>query len=219
MGELSATSASPARRRPGTLVLQRRFHAGRCTRCRRIRASVNVLAVADVAARSRCRCPAATTSVPARSTCTSPARADGATFAIAHGELFPGRAASSVPRSRCRSPCRGHRESRHRCGLADGETVIDNAARAEVVDLCDFSEARATSGHGTSLSWCTASNAGALRAANHRTVPDRIQAATTRLGSRWPAADRDRRRPDHINASPASVTWAWRSSRATTDAG
>jgi UDP-N-acetylglucosamine 1-carboxyvinyltransferase len=65
--------------------------------------------------------------------------------------------------------------------LADGETTIENAAREpEVVDLCQMlvSMGAEISGIGTSTLVVRGVERGSLRPADHRTVPDRIQAAT-----------------------------------------
>jgi len=65
--------------------------------------------------------------------------------------------------------------------LADGRTTIDNAAREpEVVDLCEFLAAMGAEieGIGTSRLVVHGVARGTLHAASHRTVPDRIQAAT-----------------------------------------
>ena len=65
--------------------------------------------------------------------------------------------------------------------LADGRTTIDNAAREpEIADLCEFLVAMGAqiSGVGTSTLVIDGVEAGDLRAVQHHTVPDRIQAAT-----------------------------------------
>jgi UDP-N-acetylglucosamine 1-carboxyvinyltransferase len=65
--------------------------------------------------------------------------------------------------------------------LADGITRIDNAAREpEVADLCDFLVAMGAriTGIGTSTLVIEGVRGSDLRPAAHRTVPDRIQAAT-----------------------------------------
>jgi UDP-N-acetylglucosamine 1-carboxyvinyltransferase len=64
---------------------------------------------------------------------------------------------------------------------AEGVTTIDNAAREpEVVDLCDLlvKMGAGISGVGSSRLVIEGVEQGSLRAAGHRTVPDRIQAAT-----------------------------------------
>jgi len=64
---------------------------------------------------------------------------------------------------------------------ADGVTTIENAAREpEVVDLCEMLRAMGAdiSGIGTSRLVVRGVERGSLRPVRHRTVPDRIQAAT-----------------------------------------
>jgi UDP-N-acetylglucosamine 1-carboxyvinyltransferase len=64
---------------------------------------------------------------------------------------------------------------------ADGVTTIDNAAREpEVVDLCEMLVAMGAdiSGIGTATLVVRGVEPGSLRPTDHRTVPDRIQAAT-----------------------------------------
>ncbi len=65
--------------------------------------------------------------------------------------------------------------------FADGVTTIDNAAREpEVVDLCEMLVAMGAdiSGIGTATMVVRGVEPGSLHPADHRTVPDRIQAAT-----------------------------------------
>ena len=65
--------------------------------------------------------------------------------------------------------------------LADGVTTVENAAREpEVVDLCQFlvSLGADISGVGTSRLTVRGVDRDELRPASHRTVPDRVQAAT-----------------------------------------
>ena len=65
--------------------------------------------------------------------------------------------------------------------LADGVTTVENAAREpEVVDLCQFlvSLGADISGVGTSRLTVRGVGRDELRPASHRTVPDRVQAAT-----------------------------------------
>src|SRR5690606_28696842 len=64
---------------------------------------------------------------------------------------------------------------------ADGVTTIDNAAREpEIVDLCELLMAMGAriEGVGTSTLRVTGVERDQLVSADHRTVPDRIQAAT-----------------------------------------
>jgi UDP-N-acetylglucosamine 1-carboxyvinyltransferase len=65
--------------------------------------------------------------------------------------------------------------------LADGETVIHNAAREpEIIDLCEFLNEMGArvDGAGTSTLRIEGVERGSLRGCEHETVPDRIQAAT-----------------------------------------
>ena len=65
--------------------------------------------------------------------------------------------------------------------LADGVTTIDNAAREpEIIDLCDFLTKMGAriEGIGTSHLRIEGVRPGQLRACDHETVADRIQAAT-----------------------------------------
>ncbi len=65
--------------------------------------------------------------------------------------------------------------------LADGVTTIHNAAREpEIIDLCEFLNAMGAqvAGAGTSTLVVTGVEPDSLRACEHETVPDRIQAAT-----------------------------------------
>jgi UDP-N-acetylglucosamine 1-carboxyvinyltransferase len=65
--------------------------------------------------------------------------------------------------------------------FADGRTTIDNAAREpEITDLCEFLVAMGAqiTGVGTSKLVVEGVERGSLRPVRHRTVPDRIQAAT-----------------------------------------
>jgi UDP-N-acetylglucosamine 1-carboxyvinyltransferase len=65
--------------------------------------------------------------------------------------------------------------------FADGRTTIDNAAREpEITDLCEFLVAMGAqiTGVGTSTLVVDGVERGTLRPVQHRTVPDRIQAAT-----------------------------------------
>ena len=66
--------------------------------------------------------------------------------------------------------------------LADGETVIENAAKEpEVVDLAEYLRAMGAriSGHGTSV--IRVQGVSSLKPAEHRVIPDRIEAGTLLL--------------------------------------
>jgi UDP-N-acetylglucosamine 1-carboxyvinyltransferase len=65
--------------------------------------------------------------------------------------------------------------------LADGVTIIHNAAREpEIIDLCEFLNrmGAGVDGAGTSTLRIEGVERGTLRACEHETVPDRVQAAT-----------------------------------------
>ena len=110
--------------------------------------------------------------------------------------------ASAPPRTSSRRPC-----------SPTGTTTIDNAAREpEIVDLCEMlvSMGADITGVGTSPARRARGRARVAAAADHRTVPDRIQAATYlaavavaggELTSATPAPSTWR------TCSPASSTW------------
>lgn len=188
MGELLGhIGVSCTTTEPGTLVI---VNDGNLTPvapyelAERIRASVNVLGPLLT------RCGQVTLSMPggddfgARPIDMHIAGLEqmGATFKIAHGELFATAdrlvgAEISLP-----FPSVGATENLVTAAVfAAGETVIDNAAREpEVVDLCDFLVKLGAdiTGHGTARIVVDGVERGTLRATSHRTVPDRIQAAT-----------------------------------------
>jgi len=88
--------------------------------------------------------------------------------------------------------------------FADGVTSIDNAAREpEVIDLCEMlvSMGADISGVGSSRLVVRGVPRGSLRAVAHRTVPDRIQAATYRaaLGVAGGELTIREARPDHMH--------------------
>ena len=106
----------------------------------------------------------------------------GATFKFSHGELE-----ATAERLRGADvtfpfPSVGATENIVTAAVvADGVTTIDNAAREpEVVDLCHMLVAMGAdiSGIGTSTMVVRGVERGSLRPVAHRTVPDRIQAAT-----------------------------------------
>ena len=101
----------------------------------RIRASIVVWARCSRAVGGRgCRCPAATTSAPARSTCTWRARGAGREFEFSHGYLEAPPTAAGARDARVPER-RGHREHLDGGRAAKG-TTIDNAAREpEIADL------------------------------------------------------------------------------------
>jgi UDP-N-acetylglucosamine 1-carboxyvinyltransferase len=106
----------------------------------------------------------------------------GAEFKFSHGELF-----ATADRLRGADivfgfPSVGATENIVTAAVfADGVTTIENAAREpEVVDLCEMLIAMGAdiTGVGTSRLVVRGIERGALRPVAHRTVPDRIQAAT-----------------------------------------
>lgn len=106
----------------------------------------------------------------------------GATFKFSHGELEATADRLHGAHVTFGFPSVGATENVLTAAvLADGETTIENAAREpEVVDLCHMLVKMGAdiSGIGTSTLVIRGVERGSLRPANHRTVPDRIQAAT-----------------------------------------
>jgi UDP-N-acetylglucosamine 1-carboxyvinyltransferase len=106
----------------------------------------------------------------------------GATFKFSHGELEATAERLHGADVTLAFPSVGATENLVTAAVyADGVTTIDNAAREpEVVDLCQMLVAMGAdiSGIGTPTLVVRGVERGALRAADHRTVPDRIQAAT-----------------------------------------
>ncbi|MDQ3738141.1 MAG: UDP-N-acetylglucosamine 1-carboxyvinyltransferase [Actinomycetota bacterium] len=106
----------------------------------------------------------------------------GATFKFGHGDVeafadrlhgahinFPFPSVGATENLVCAAVC------------ADGETIIENAAREpEITDLCQLLIAMGAEieGVGTSLLRISGVEPGSMRAAAHRTVPDRVQSAT-----------------------------------------
>jgi len=87
--------------------------------------------------------------------------------------------------------------------LAEGITTIDNAAREpEIMDLCEFLVAMGAdiSGVGTSTLVIEGVDQSSLRPVAHRTVPDRIQAATYIAATAVSGGELDVRgaRPEHM---------------------
>lgn len=188
MAELLAPiGVATQRPEPGTLVMA---NAGDLTPvapyelAERIRASVNVLGPLLT------RCGEVRLSMPggddfgARPIDIHVAglEAMGATFKFAHGELHATAERLHGADIALPFPSVGATENLVTAAVyADGVTTIDNAAREpEVVDLCDLLVKMGAdiTGVGTSRLVIDGVERGALRAAGHRTVPDRIQAAT-----------------------------------------
>ena len=106
----------------------------------------------------------------------------GATFKFSHGELEATAERLHGAHVTLPFPSVGATENIVTAAVyADGVTTLDNAAREpEVVDLCQMLVAMGAdiSGMGTSTMVVRGVERGALRPVAHRTVPDRIQAAT-----------------------------------------
>ncbi len=106
----------------------------------------------------------------------------GAEFKFAHGELHARAERLHGAEIALPFPSVGATENIVTAAVfADGTTVLDNAAREpEVVDLCELLVAMGAdiTGIGSSRVVVNGVARGSLRAADHRTVSDRIQAAT-----------------------------------------
>jgi UDP-N-acetylglucosamine 1-carboxyvinyltransferase len=106
----------------------------------------------------------------------------GATFKFSHGELEATAERLHGADVTLAFPSVGATENLVTAAVyADGVTTIDNAAREpEVVDLCQMLVAMGAdiTGIGTPTLVVDGVERGGLRPADHRTVPDRIQAAT-----------------------------------------
>lgn len=106
----------------------------------------------------------------------------GATFKFSHGELHATADRLHGADLVLPFPSVGATENLVTAAVyADGVTTIENAAREpEVVDLCHLLVKMGAdiTGIGTSRLVVSGVERGTLRAAGHRTVPDRIQAAT-----------------------------------------
>ena len=158
------------------------------------------------AARSRCRCPAATTSAAGRSTCTSRAsRRWARRSSCAHGYVE-----ATADRLRgaditLEFPSVGATENILTAAVhAKGTTVIDNAAREpEIADLCAMltSMGADIEGAGSSTLVVHGVEPGSLHAADHAVVADRIQAAT------YLAAVAVVRRRGRARAAHGPITW------------
>lgn len=106
----------------------------------------------------------------------------GATFKFAHGDVEAQADRLHGAQITLPFPSVGATENLVTAAVyADGQTSIENAAREpEVVDLCEFlvDMGAQIDGIGSPILQITGVEPGTLRAANHHTVPDRIQAAT-----------------------------------------
>lgn len=87
--------------------------------------------------------------------------------------------------------------------LAEGETVIENAAREpEIVDLAEFLVKRGARIHGAGTDIVTIEGVAELRGADHEVIPDRIEAATHLVAAAITRGDVsvERCRPRHLEA-------------------
>ena len=88
--------------------------------------------------------------------------------------------------------------------LADGETIIDNAAREpEIIDLCEFLIGMGAQIEGVGTSRLRITGVERLHSTDHETVPDRIQAATYIAACAVAGG-----RLDLLNAKPAHMEMA-----------
>jgi UDP-N-acetylglucosamine 1-carboxyvinyltransferase len=75
------------------------------------------------------------------------------------------------------------------CVLAEGETVLENAAREpEIGDLADCLNAMGAQVEGAGTSTIRVTGVSKLHGATHSVIPDRIEGAPTRWPRPWPAA-------------------------------
>ncbi|MGI9051903.1 MAG: UDP-N-acetylglucosamine 1-carboxyvinyltransferase [Ilumatobacteraceae bacterium] len=136
----------------------------------------------------------------------------GATFKFGHGELEAVADRLHGAEISFGFPSVGATENLVTAAVyADGVTTIDNAAREpEVVDLCHLLVAMGAEidGVGTSRLVVTGQPPGSLHAANHHTVPDRIQAATylAALGVAGGELTVRHARPEHMQNVLARMT-------------
>ncbi|RFU19748.1 UDP-N-acetylglucosamine 1-carboxyvinyltransferase [Geodermatophilus marinus] len=93
--------------------------------------------------------------------------------------------------------------------LADGTTVVDNAAREpEIVDLCSMLSAMGARIEGAGTSTITVEGVEELRPVTYTTVPDRIVAGTWAIGAVMTRGDVviERAVPDHLTVALAKLT-------------
>ena len=160
-------------------------------------------------ARPAWRCPAATTSARGRSTSTSRACKMGAEIDSEHGFLVASARGSTAASITLDYPSVGATENLMMAAvLADGISVIDNAAREpEIADLAAFLDAMGAGIHGAGSATIEIEGVEALLPAEHTAIP---------TGSR---RGRGRRRPSRRAATSCCaardrITWScsWRSS-------
>ncbi|MHB1165577.1 MAG: UDP-N-acetylglucosamine 1-carboxyvinyltransferase [Candidatus Nanopelagicales bacterium] len=95
--------------------------------------------------------------------------------------------------------------------LADGETVIDNAAREpEIVDICTMLRAMGARVDGAGTSTLTVTGVDGLRPVQHATVPDRIAAGTWAVAAVMTRGDVTVRqaRAEHLSLALDKLTLA-----------
>jgi UDP-N-acetylglucosamine 1-carboxyvinyltransferase len=95
--------------------------------------------------------------------------------------------------------------------LADGVTMIDNAAREpEIVDICEMLQAMGAKIDGAGSSTITIEGVDKLHPVNHTTVPDRIVAATFAVGAAMTQGDVTvlNSRPEHLEIALDKLTLA-----------
>jgi UDP-N-acetylglucosamine 1-carboxyvinyltransferase len=95
--------------------------------------------------------------------------------------------------------------------LAEGTTVVDNAAREpEIVDLCAFLARMGAKIGGAGTSTLEIQGVDVLRPATHRTVPDRIVAGTYAVGAAITQGDVTvlGSRPEHLEIALDKLTMA-----------
>ena len=136
----------------------------------------------------------------------------GASFKFAHGELHATADRLHGAEIAFSFPSVGATENIVTAAVfADGRTTIDNAAREpEVVDMCDLlvDMGADIAGIGTSRIVVNGVERGSLKATAHRTVSDRIQAATYLAAVAVAGGDLDvvEARPEHMENLLARFT-------------
>ncbi len=104
------------------------------------------------------------------------------------------------------------------CVLADGETVIDNAAREpEIVDLCRLLQSMGAQIEGVGTSTIVVQGVAGLHPTRHVVVPDRIVAGTWAVAAVMTRGDVEitNARPEHLEIVLDKLSWAGAELRAT----
>ena len=155
----------------------------------------------------------ATTSDPARSTCTSRGlEALGASFQLRHGYLEARAEHLFGADISLEFPSVGATENIVMAAVhAKGTTVLENAAREpEIVDLCRFLNAMGAKidGIGSPRLVIHGVEQGSLVPVRHSVVPDRVEAATFVAAAAIAGGELDivRARPDHMDMLLRKVT-------------